>query len=174
LHFRERLIRFLAENLFDVLMLKKQIKDEGPRKYHFAKGVGEDLYFLTESFYKQNGLDSKKHSISDFMTPKAERIIASGDIKSKLIYEHMVPKNLYLSEITKAAMNVSLTYYMVCELLKKYFYVCTIAKEGENGKLPATTMGDGWDGVDPFYRYKRAEIEFYPNKYNKGYRIIPR
>ncbi|WP_216830580.1 hypothetical protein [Alkalihalobacterium elongatum] len=168
--FRKELIHFLTENLYNALLLKKEIKDDGLRKYHFTKGTGEDLYFLTESFYRQKNLDSKKHSISDFITQKAVEIIESGETSNKLIYEHMVPKNIYISVITRAAIHDQLTYYMIYELLDKYFYVCTIAKNSENEKLPSRTMGEGWDQINPFYRYEQADIVFFPNIYNESYK----
>lgn len=165
---RKELIEFLASNMFDVLMIKRNIKDDGLRQYHFKRGIGEDLYFLTESFYKQKKLSGFKHYISDFITEDAEAIIRSGQ-KKNLIYEHMVPKNLYLSKIASEALNGTLTEEMVYELFNKYLYVCTISKNSENNMLPRTSMGLNWDKKDPFFRYKSVGIKFYPNVFNKLY-----
>ncbi|MEH7504049.1 hypothetical protein V7152_18875 [Neobacillus drentensis] len=167
--FRKELIDFLASNMFDVIMIKKNIKDDSLRHYHFTKGSGEDLYFLTESFYKQKNLSSFKHHISDFITEEAKDIILSGQTRNNLIFEHMVPKNLYLSVIASSALEGTLTKEMVHDLFNKYLYVCTIAKKSENNKLPGTSMGLEWNQKDPFFRYESACIKFYPNIFNKLY-----
>jgi hypothetical protein len=150
-------------------MLKKNIKDDGLRNYHFTRGIGEDLYFLTESFYRQKNFSSFKHHISDFITEEAKDIILSGHTSNKLIFEHMVPKNLYLSVIASAAIDDTLSEEMVYNLFNKYLYVCTIAKHTENKKLPGTSMGLEWDQEDPFFRYRSTGINFYPNIFNHLY-----
>ncbi|MDQ0216884.1 hypothetical protein J2S13_003382 [Oikeobacillus pervagus] len=92
---REDYIQHLSKNLFGALMLKKEIPDDFLRKYHLsAKGIGDDLYFLTESYFRQKGLFRGKHSMSDYITPNAKKAIESGNVSKNLIYEHMIPKNL--------------------------------------------------------------------------------
>lgn len=161
---RDEYIRFLSKNLYDVLMLKKNVKDDILRKYHFSsKGVGEDLYYLTESYYRKKGAFKGKHSISDFITEKAKLLLESGEnLKNRLKFEHMVPKNIYISKFTIAMKNGNLTEEFIFENLKKYYYVCTVTKD-EDDELPTMKMNDTWDEENPFYRYEKAEIVFFPN-----------
>ncbi|NRD76598.1 hypothetical protein HPT25_03720 [Bacillus sp. BRMEA1] len=161
---REDYIRHLSKNLFEVLMLKKEIRDDFLRKYHLsAKGVGDDLYFLTESYFRQKGLFRGKHSMSDYITLNAKKAIESGNISKNLIYEHMIPKNIYIKQISEITLAGELTDDFIYNLLIKYYFVCTVTKE-EDDKLPSIKMDDDWDGINPFYRYKKAGIEFFPNK----------
>lgn len=161
---REEYIRHLSKNLFKVLMLKREIPDDFLRKYHLsAKGIGDDLYFLTESYFRQKGLFKGKHSMSDFITPYAKIAIKSGNVSKNLIYEHMIPKNLYIKQISEVTLDGELTEELIYNLLIKYYYVCTVTK-AEDDKLPSIKMDDDWDGINPFYRYEKAGIPFLPNR----------
>lgn len=161
---REEYIRHLSKNLFEVLMLKKEISDDFLRKYHLSsKGIGDDLYFLTESYFRQKGLFRGKHSMSDFITTNAKKAIESGNVSKNLIYEHMIPKNLYIKQISEVTLAGELTEALIYELLIKYYFVCTVTIDEDN-KLPSIKMDDDWDGINPFYRYEKAGIEFLPNK----------
>jgi len=161
---REEYIRHLSKNLFEVLMLKKEIPDDFLRKYHLSsKGIGDDLYFLTESYFRQEGLFKGKHSMSDYITPNAKKAIESGNVSNNLIYEHIIPKNLYIKQISEVTLAGELTEAFIYDLLIKYFFVCTVTKE-EDDKLPSIKMDDDWDGINPFYRYEKAGIDFLPNR----------
>ena len=160
---REEYIRHLSKNLFEVLLLKKEIPDDFLRKYHLSsKGIGDDLYFLTESYFRQKGLFNGKHSMSDFITPNAKKAIESGNISKNLIYEHMIPKNLYIKQISEITLAGQLTEAFIYDLLIKYYFVCTVTKD-EDDKLPSIKIDDDWDGVNPFYRYEKVGVEFFPN-----------
>ncbi|MBM7658459.1 hypothetical protein JOC27_001912 [Sporolactobacillus spathodeae] len=167
--YRKKFIDFLAHNIFDVIMLNKEIKDNDLRAYFFKRGMGENLYFLTQSYYRQNKLKCNKHNMSDFITEEAREILLSKDTNNSLIFEHMVPKNIYLKKISDAAMNGSLTEKLINELFDQFLFVCTVAKKNENERLPANSMGMDWDHRDPFFRYKAVGIPFYPNIYNQLY-----
>ncbi|WP_143331881.1 hypothetical protein [Domibacillus antri] len=145
-------------------MLKREIPDDFLRKYHLSsKGIGDDLYFLTESYFRQKGLFKGKHSMSDYITPNAMKAIESGIVSKNLIYEHMVPKNLYIKQISEITLAGQLTEEFIYDLLIKYYFVCSVTKE-EDEKLPSIKMADDWDGINPFYRYEKAGIEFLPNR----------
>lgn len=161
---REEYIRHLSKNLFEVLMLKREIPDDFLRKYHLSsKGIGDDLYFLTESYFRQKGLYKGKHSMSDYITPNAKKALESGNISKNLIYEHIIPKNLYIKQISEVTLAGELTEAFIYDLLIKYYFVCTVTKE-EDEKLPSIKMDDDWDGINPFYRYEKAGIKFLPNE----------
>ena len=161
---RKEYIWHLSKNLFEVLMLKKDIPDDFLRKYHLSsKGIGDDLYFLTESYFRQKGLFRGKHSMSDYITNNAKKAIESDNVSKNLIYEHMIPKNLYIKQISEATLAGELTESFIYDLLIKYYFVCTVTKDEDN-KLPSIKMDNDWDGINPFYRYEKAEIEFLPNK----------
>lgn len=161
---REEYISHLSQNLYTLLLLKKEIPDAFLKSYHLkAKSIGDDLYFLTESYFRQKDLYKGKYSMADYITPKAKKAIEIGDKSVKLIYEHMVPKNLYIKDIVDATLSDNLTQEFICNLLTKYYYVCTVTVE-EDKKLPSTKMSEDWDRVNPFYRYEKVEIEFIPNR----------
>jgi hypothetical protein len=156
-------IKYLSVNLYNVLVLKNQIKDEVLKAYHLsAKGIGDDLYYLTESYFRQLGVFKGKHSMSDFITPKAKEILDTGKISKKLMYEHMVPKNLYIGEIVKATKLGELREERINEILSLYYYVCTVTVE-EDKLLPSIWMDDAWDGKNPFHRYEKTGITFFRN-----------
>lgn len=156
-------IKYLSENLYNVLLLKKQIKDEILKAHHLsAKGIGDDLYYLTESYYRQLGTYSGKHSISDFITPNAKECLESGQISNKLMYEHMIPKNLYIQEIAQATKMGELREEQIYELLLNFYYVCTVTIE-EDKILPSIKMDDDWDSKNPFHRYEKAGLSFLRN-----------
>lgn len=162
---RDALIRHLSEHLFEVTMLSLSIRDEGLRDYQLKKGMGENLYFLTESYFRRLGLAKTKYRMGDFITLKAkERLL--NQKPSLLVYEHMVPKNIYLNEIRRLALTNELTQEKVHNLLNKYHFICIVTKE-EDRLLPSTTMPLDWDGDNPFYRYEETGIEFEPVQYFK-------
>lgn len=161
---RKEYIKFLAENLFEVLLLKRQISDTYLRSFSLtSKGVGDDLYYLTVSYYKQRGVYKRKHSITDFITPKAKAILDSGEkLSNKLKYEHMIPKNIYIKRIAEATITNNITIDFIYDILVKYYYTCTVTTD-EDRLLPQTRMPKEWDEENPFYRYEDIGIFFSHN-----------
>lgn len=156
-------IKYLSENLYNVLVLKNQIKDDVLKTYHLsAKAIGDDLYYLTESYYKKLGIYSGKHSMSDYITPAAKEHFLAGEISKRLIFEHMVPKNLYIQEIAQSTKTGELSEEVIFEILSKYYYVCTVSVE-EDKILPSIKMDKDWDGKNPFHRYEKVGIPFIRN-----------
>ncbi|GAE37664.1 hypothetical protein [Halalkalibacter akibai] len=159
---RIEFIEFISEHLEQSIHLKLQISDQRLRKYHLSpKGLGDDLYFLTESYHRQNNLYHGKYSMTDFITKKALYVLQQKE-KTKLIFEHMVPKNLYLSKLVTKAQQGVLTHAEIYRVMMKYYYTCTVTKE-EDYLLPSTKMQDDWDEQNPFYRYQVAGIDFIEN-----------
>ncbi|WP_349729910.1 hypothetical protein [Peribacillus frigoritolerans] len=159
---RLELIEFISRHLDEIIHLKLQISDQRLKQYHISpKGLGDDLYFLTESYHRQNGLYNGKYSMTDFITPQALLILQQKE-KAKLIFEHIIPKNLYLNMLVTKAQQGILTYDEIYNVLLKYYYTCTVTRE-EDYSLPSTKMQDGWDGQNAFYRYQLAGIDFIDN-----------
>ncbi|MEI3599106.1 MULTISPECIES: hypothetical protein [unclassified Oceanobacillus] len=159
---RTELIDFLSQNLEQVINLKLQITDQRLREYQLSpKALGDDLYFLTESYHRKNNLYNGKYSMADFITPKALHILQERE-KAKLIFEHMVPKNLYLKPLVKKAKQGNLKYTEIYSVLMKFYYTCTVTKDEDN-LLPSAKMQDGWDEQNPFFRYQLAGIHFIEN-----------
>lgn len=160
---RDEYIKHLSENLYKVLMLKKEVEDKVLKKYYLSsKGIGEDLYYLTMSYFKQKGSYKNKYYMSDFITIKAKEVLEAKYKGERLVYEHMVPKNFYISEISRTTLEGSISVDLIYKLLNKYYYVCTVT-ESEDKKLPSVKMSDEWDGENPFYRYEKAGIAFLEN-----------
>ncbi|MEK4486917.1 hypothetical protein MHH81_15315 [Psychrobacillus sp. FSL H8-0484] len=159
---RVTFIEFLSRHLEQIIHLKLQINDQRLKQHHLSsKGLGEDLYFLTESYHRQNNLYNGKYSMTDFITPAALHILQQKE-KAKLIFEHIVPKNLYLNMLVKKAQEGILNYDEIYNVLMKYYYTCTVTEE-EDYLLPSTKMQEDWDGHNPFYRYQLVGIEFLEN-----------
>lgn len=59
-------------------------------------------------------------------------------------------------------MQGTLSYTEIYNVLMKYYYTCTVAKDEDN-LLPTTKMQAGWDGQNPFFRYQLAGIHFIEN-----------
>jgi len=164
--YRLNLIEFLSSNLYQILTLKDKINYAGLKKYHLSsKGIGDDLYFLTESYYRSIGRYKGKHSLSDFITYNALKVIESNQpLGNKLKFEHMVPKNIYIKPIVEALTEGKLTKDLIFYYLLKYYFVCTVTAE-EDKKLPMVKMSDDWDGINPFERYEKAKIALKKNNY---------
>lgn len=159
---RLEFIDFISQHFYQIIQLKLQISDQRLKQYHLSsKGLGDDLYFLTESFHRQNGLYNGKYSMTDFITPQALLILQHKE-RVKLIFEHMIPKNLYINMLVNKAQQGILTYDEIYNVLMKYYYTCTVTVNEDNS-LPSTKMQDGWDGQNAFYRYQLAGIEFIDN-----------
>ncbi|MEK4086094.1 hypothetical protein [Psychrobacillus sp. FSL K6-1415] len=160
---RHDFINHLSTNMYEVLILKKSISDVRLRKHHLSsKGIGDDLYYLTESYYRQSGLYKGKHSMSDFISIKAINAIEEKKIIGNLKFEHMVPKNYYIKQLSEKTLDNSMSPDFVQEVLSKYYYVCTVTTE-EDALLHATKMDVDWDGINPFLRYERAGIQYVEN-----------
>lgn len=159
---RTEFIGFLSQHFEQVINLKLQISDQRLSQYQLSpKALGDDLYFLTESFHRKNNIYNGKYSMADFITPKALHILQKRE-RVRLIFEHMVPKNLYLNMLVEKARKGNLKYTEIYNVLMKYYYTCTVTKEEDN-LLPSTKMQDGWDWHNPFFRYQLAGIHFIEN-----------
>lgn len=164
---RRDYIRYLSQNLFEVIQWKAKISDDTLRKYHLSsKALGDDLYFLTEGYFRKNELDHRKHSMSDFVTVEANAVLESHDTRNQLIYEHMVPKNLYLGKIVQSVEDGTFNEDMLYNYLNKYYYLCTVTKD-EDKRLPSISIDDSWNMENPFHRYEKANIRFIRNPWNR-------
>lgn len=164
---REELIQFYTDNVYNVLQYITMIEDDFLRGCHLrAKAIGDDLFFLTADFYRRKGLSRWKHNMSDFITPEARRLIESGEkLGGRLIFEHLVPKNIYIEKFKNVIGTKDLTKEFVYEIFDKYYYTCTVTVE-EDELLDKISMPKDWDGIDVFYRYKKAGIIYEENLHN--------
>lgn len=100
--------------------------------------------------------------MSDFISIKAINAIEEKKIIGNLKFEHMVPKNYYIKQLSEKTLDNSMSPDFVQEVLSKYYYVCTVTTE-EDALLHATKMDVDWDGINPFLRYERAGIQYVEN-----------
>jgi hypothetical protein len=96
------------------------------------------LYFLTESYHRQNELYNGKYSSTDYINPQALLIMQQRK-KGKLIFEHKIPKNLYLNMLVNKTQQGILTYDEIYNVLMKFYYTCTVT-EDEDKSLPSIKM----------------------------------
>ncbi|TGB03702.1 hypothetical protein [Halobacillus salinus] len=151
---RAEVIRFLTEHLYTALI-------EG-----MTEGLPEALDRWLELFYKEKGLAAEEHHRADFMTEEGV-FLKEKEALEGLECVAMVPEEAYLPILTDAARDGKLTYSLVYTLLDRYFYRCMVETD-EGNSLPVD-MGADWDGHDPFYRFEKAGLAFYPNKWNEWF-----
>lgn len=164
---RKELIQFLAENLYNILLLKSFISDPYFKDFHLSpKAIGDDLYYLTGSFYKQKGVSSWKHNMSDYITPEARDIIEKEkNISNLLVFEHMVPKSVYIAVFREATLENKITLALVYEKLEKYYHTCTVTVK-QDKTLGKEKISEDKFAENLFYRYDLKEIIYHPNPQN--------
>lgn len=162
---REELIQFLAENLYNILQLKILIKDAYLRNFHLsAKAIGDDIFFLTVGFYQKHNFSTRKYNMTDYISSEAQTIVEAGKVPTNtLVFEHMVPKNIYIEKFRDAALKNAITQDFIYKILEKYYYTCTVKVE-EDKVLGRAYIDEKFFEDNPFYRYK--SIKYIENPYN--------
>jgi hypothetical protein len=118
-----------------------------------VRGIREGL-----NKFLSNATEGTKYDKADYESPEARRKIEAGD-RSGLIYEHMVPKQLYIqAACVEHAKAGALTEAFIDDLLKRYWKTAIVTR-GEAARLYARRMPDDWDGTDVHARYIKAGID---------------
>lgn len=154
---RKELIVRLAKAYYNVLNVLGLTLNEPDIEYGLKEGLNK---FLSNVSIRIQG----KYNIysTDYVSEKALLQLQKKD-KSNLIYEHMIPKNLYIQRpcIEAAKAGKCYTLFEIENLLNKYWYIALITKE-ENNILNSlklrTKMPKNWDGKNIFARYECAKI----------------
>jgi hypothetical protein len=156
---REKTIKHLAGAYFNVLStLGTSLNDS-----NIYAGLKEGLNkFLSNLAIKLNGKYTTESA--DYISCEALAQIKKHDL-SELVYEHMVPKEKYIQSVClNKAMQGTLTYQDVYELLNKYWFIAIITKS-ENLQLNLaglrSTMPKNWDGKNIFARYNYTNIHLH-------------
>jgi hypothetical protein len=155
---REETILRMATAYYDFLKTNKTIFFSNPDVYI---GIKEGLNkFLSNLAIRLRG----KYNINtvEYISVNALNIINKKDVKN-LIYEHMVPKEIYIQCPCLDAIKNDrmLTKEEIYELLNKYWYIALITREEDNllNKLKLRTrMPQNWDKNNIFARYELAKI----------------
>jgi hypothetical protein len=126
----------------------------------YGKALREPVYFLWEC------RDGRSKERRPQYRSKASIGVRFG--KGELVYDHAIPFR-YLQEELLSLENPVLE--QVADVLNRHAVVVLITKS-ENLTLTtsrlASRMPDGWDGADPFARYKAAGIEVMRNEDRLG------
>jgi len=158
--FRNGLIDYLASRIFELLTIHMNTADifnESPRMS--AQEISSNLYHLTESYYKQQKLPYQSYRMGDYISESAMMYSGLKGSRKNLVFEFMVPNNLYINEFIKLTANNELTSSIIHDRLMRYYYVCIVTID-EAERLNPFVMGEGWDGHNPFYRYEEADIRY--------------
>ncbi|HIW32951.1 MAG TPA: hypothetical protein IAA29_09190 [Candidatus Paenibacillus intestinavium] len=159
--FRNKLIDYLAERLFDKLKRNLHSGNYDYEKHQMStQEISSVLYFLMESYYKEQKLPHTPYKMGDYVSEEAKQLIELKGRKKNLVFEHMVPTNLYINEFIKLTVNNELTQAFILNSLQRNYYSCIVTQQ-EREKLIPFVMGEGWDGQDPFYRYDEAGIRYF-------------
>lgn len=130
-------------------------------------GIKEGLNkFLSNLAIKLNG----KYDLNsaDYISCEALAQIKRGD-KSDLVYEHMIPKELYVQGpcLNAALTGNCLSYQQIYDLLNKYWFIAIITK-AEDIQLNLAglrrKMPDNWDKQNIFARYNAVKIHLHKTK----------
>ena len=149
---REEKIAKLAQVYHDLLAaVGPLLKDEV-----FRRGIREGLNkFLSNAWLSMNG--GKHHT--DYYSPAAGNAVRTSDKETRLVYEHMVPKNLFQSMFVQAAQEGTIhSAAEIRETLNACWYIALITASEEK-KLLKNRMPEGWDGKNIFSRYEEAGLE---------------
>lgn len=98
----------------------------------------------------------------EYISPNALELIKQGNTKD-LIYEHMIPKELYIQSrcLNAIKQRRPLSLDAIYNMLNKYWYIALITKEEDkllNSLKLRKQMPEIWDGEDVLARYKAANI----------------
>lgn len=158
--FRNGLIEFLTSQLFDLLKIHMNSNDIYNGKYRMsANEISSKLYSLTEIYYKKQKLPYQHYKMGDYISEEAMMFAGLKGSKKKLVFEYMVPKNLYINEFIKLTSDNEITPSIIQDRLQRYYYIC-IVSVAEYERLNPFVMGEGWDGRNPFYRYEQSGIRY--------------
>ena len=102
--------------------------------------------------------------MGDYVSEAAKQLIELKGRKKNLIFEYMVPTNLYINQFIKLTVNNELTQAFIHSCLQRNYYTCIVTQQ-EVEKLTPFVMGEGWDGQDPFYRYDQAGIRYFKQEH---------
>ncbi|MBI2151907.1 hypothetical protein HYU21_04235 [Candidatus Woesearchaeota archaeon] len=125
------------------------------------EGKGKFLSNLWLSLFNKN-----KYSCAQYISFKALDKL-NRNFKKELVFEHVVPKRLYIQEeCENKAKNNELTETFICDLLSKYWIICTITRE-ENDLLNKSGLKDkmpfNWDKENVFARYDTISLKYQLN-----------
>ena len=164
-HSHERRATALAESdrlalILEAVRYCQRAKALGMPPSCYTKALREPIYFLWEC---RDGLS--KQCRPQFRSRESLGVrFGSGT----LVYDHAIPFR-YLQEDLLALEDP--TEHSVAEGLNRYGVIVLITKDEDRRVSKAgynSRMPQGWDGVDPFARYKAVGIEVLPNPEHVG------
>ncbi len=141
----------IANSYYTLLTKLNEINDN-----LIMQGLKEGLNkFLSNAFISKMGRN--KHFVADYYSKNAHEILSSG-LRKDLVFEHMIPKNIFQKECEERAKNNTLNVEFIIEGLNKYWHIAIVTKE-ENQQLSQTRkMPENWDKEDIHVRYKNVEL----------------
>lgn len=124
------------------------------------EGLNKFLSNAHLAYFRGKNKYHKTHWIS-----QAALIQIQSNSFTKLVFEHIVPKNVYIqSPCETRARNGTLTLDFILETLKQHWQLATVTAD-EDKKLARRVMPVGWDGKDMLARYRDVGVTLLPNPY---------
>lgn len=155
---RIEFIHILSDNFFIYLQGQKIIFDNSQIAYN-ADREGRNKYLsnLDLSLKKKN-----KYLCGDWYSKEAYEKVKNNDF-TNLVYEHMIPKNIYQNEIFKLNIANKLTKDMLFNILNKYWHIAIITKDQDkllnDAKLRIKMPDNNHNNI--FARYDKAGIKVF-------------
>lgn len=127
-------------------------------------GLREGLNkFLSNAFIHLVNAETgrKKYQQADWISVTAKQRMESRE-KSGFVYEHMIPKRIYIQKPCEvAAKSGALNVEFVEDLLDRYWHIAVVTQDEDKAladKGLRNRMPKCWDGVDIFARYHAVGI----------------
>ena len=128
----------------------------------FEAGIREGLNkFLANTWIYLN--DNNKFAVDYYSEEAKKQINGSAEDKGRLIYEHMIPKDIYQKECVAAAkQGKNKSVAEIQDILNKYWFIAIITAD-EHKKLSKEKMPEDWNHSNIFSRYEKAKIKLTKN-----------
>ena len=120
-----------------------------------AKGIKEGLNkFLTNCCIALVGKTE-----TDYYSPAALEIIKNKKKLAGLVYEHMIPKNIYQDKIVKNFIEGKIkSAEDIKTVLDQYWYIALITKHEDKLLFPQRSMLETWDSKNILARYSMVKV----------------
>ena len=144
------------ELVLETAIFCRKVRNKGMPSAVWSKTMREAIF----SVWEKRG-NKSKISAAKYRSANSQDLVFG---KNELRYDHAIPMRLVQQEIMESnPLNIKI----LKEILDRKVISCLLTKS-EDEKLTylglRSKMPDGWDGIDPLARYKKAQIEIVQNE----------
>ncbi|MBM9501053.1 hypothetical protein JWG44_12400 [Leptospira sp. 201903071] len=161
----EYILRNMSKQIID---LSKFINEKAKTDKFFCQGIQEGFNKFLSNYYIGAMVDllkkesknknkkihsnvNRKYLISHFISDAAAKSIANGP-KEKLIFEHIIPKNIYQKKILNEISNIDEP--TIFNIIENYWLIATITSKEKISNGNRTPLSEY--EKEPFIRFKNS------------------